>query len=197
VRRIASLRSLRHLDLGRASASAGALRALGALVRLESVSLAETAADDGVLAALAPLQALSTLDLDHTRVTAAGLAHLGRLPKLDALSLCGTPVSGPDLAHLGALRTLRRLDLELTGATDAVLVSLARLPRLAWLSLRDTPVQLAGGRLQLPALRHLDLGGTDLGPGARQALAGLASGCALRLDGTVLQGARAQDLVGR
>ena len=70
-----------------------------------------TAADDSVLALLAPMQNLGELDLRRTKVTGAGLVHLSKLVNLWFLELEGLPIGDEHVKHLARLTNLSQLGL--------------------------------------------------------------------------------------
>ena len=73
---IASLKTLRELDLAGTNVTDADLRLLTGLTRLEALDLMGTGIADAGLEAVTELRALKTVSLARTRVTANGLADL-------------------------------------------------------------------------------------------------------------------------
>ncbi|MGE0710733.1 MAG: leucine-rich repeat domain-containing protein [Planctomycetota bacterium] len=181
---LARLPWLRSLELR--PRRADDLSGVGALVRLESLTLDAKALNRGQrvedLSELAALQDLSRLDVHGSAV--ADLSPLAELGRLQRVFLAKTRVS--DLAPLGkALGGLRELTLGETKLHD--LTPLAAAGELEALDLRGTKVTDLGPLSGLRALRQLCLSGTrvaDLGP-----LRGL-----LHLERLDLEGSKVRDL---
>jgi Leucine-rich repeat (LRR) protein len=81
------------------------------------------------------------------------------------LQMANPDVTDATLALVAGLRNLRELDLSHSQVTDAGLARLAGLPRLERLRLADTRITDAGLQAHLaphPALKKLDLRGTQV-----------------------------------
>jgi Leucine-rich repeat (LRR) protein len=157
-------------------ARAEALRQVGRLPKLRTLSIDSSSVSDEGLAHLKGLTNLSVLTLyrdpfvysrlDHLppAVSEQGLTHLGPLTSLSVLVLNGIPLTDAGLVHLSGLRKLRRLDLWYTQITGSGFVYLAGLTGLTRLDLGGTPVTDAAlAQLEeLPNLLELDLAYTGV-----------------------------------
>ena len=88
---LATIRTLRHLDLSRSRFTSSGGGSLGNTI--EWLSLARTGTNDDDLRGLDTLTELRYLDLTGCHVTDAGLKHLRSLPKLEVVLLFGTQVT--------------------------------------------------------------------------------------------------------
>lgn len=157
---LAGLERLRRLDLTGCPVTGADLARLD-LERLEVLRLrACERIDDAALEAIAGAEALVRLELTKSRITDAGLAHLAGLARLEVLSVSIHPgASDAGLARLvAALPRLRALGAGSTGFGDRALAAVSGRESLTALAIPDTRVTDAGlSRLELPALRRLDL----------------------------------------
>jgi Leucine-rich repeat (LRR) protein len=101
-------------------------RPIGAMDRLEKLSLFATPANDAWLFHFKSLTRLRLLRLGETGITDIGLAHLRGLTQLQELDLMDTRVTDAGLIHLQALVNLARLHLYGTNVTDAGIQRLRR-----------------------------------------------------------------------
>lgn len=136
VRGLASLSSLRHLDLSLCPHATGVtLDSLGHL-GIEGLALQHTAVSDAGLAAISTLATLKDLDLgDCVQVSAAGFETLIAL-RLERVRLAGTAIT--DLAPLEGCPRLEALDV--SGSRVHDVRSLESLPTLRRLSLSHLPL---------------------------------------------------------
>jgi hypothetical protein len=149
--RLASLATLRRLDICGPGTTVGAWAHLGKFRSLEELHFAKTGLADGDLIHVSSISSLRDLDLSDTQITDTGLACLGRLDSLRSLDLSRTQITDAGLPCLGRLDSLRRLDLIDTQITDAGLTCLTRLDSLRYWDLSDTRITDVG----LPCLGHL------------------------------------------
>ena len=93
-RQLAKMKRLRRLNLSRSLLTSGGLRHLDALVHLEELNLAHSAAiDDSVGEALAGLPALRALDVSDTKFGDRSLGALNEHPSLTKLIVTDTLVT--------------------------------------------------------------------------------------------------------
>lgn len=146
------------LDLRGLPVTADLLRGLGPLPALETLVLAETAADDDAISAVASYSGLHALDISGTCVTDAGLAALQALP-LRSLIVNRTAVTNEAAATLAAMKGLQVLRLGDTRMDDEGVRLLGALVALCDVELpaRTTDEGVAALR-NLPALATLWLG---------------------------------------
>jgi hypothetical protein len=152
---LTALRELRLLGCTRLT-DAGLARVAG-LKSLRVLDLGRTRVSDEGLKHLKGLTALEELDLSDTRVRGPGLVHLKGLTALRRLDLAGTDLSGGGLEHLAGLTRLEDVNLYFSNAGDAGLAHLKGLPRLRELNVRGTQVSQAAIFELRTALPRLDL----------------------------------------
>lgn len=187
------LPELRSLNLlWTSGCSDEALRSLGSMRHLKSLTLSSTGAGDVALEYIEPLRELQWLDLDDTRVTDAGLKHLKGMTQLQRLSLRNLDISDEGMAQLQGLTGL--MDLNVSNVTpkegtrritDAGLVYLKGMTRLDSLRLENQRITDAGvGALTgLTRLRILDLSHNPISDAGIKALQSLPNLVALDIRG--------------
>lgn len=141
---LASMPSLRELDLTAVAVPDEQVAHLTHLERLEFLSLAETPVSDAALEHLASLTRLRRLELEGAPVAGPGLAALRRLRRLEVLGLARTQVDDGAMEHVAALPALRDLSLYMTRVTDAGLEKLHACRTLRRLELYSTGVTETG-----------------------------------------------------
>lgn len=109
----------------------------------------------GDIAPLATLTGLIELHLEHTRVH--DLSPLARLHGLRTLTVIDAP-----LWDLSGLSGLALISLSLNDTRVADLASLAAIPSLEQLHLNGSPVRDLTVIMSLPALRHVNVAGTNI-----------------------------------
>jgi hypothetical protein len=136
VKHLPALRHVTALDASRTSIGDDAMRAIGGMSGLFSLTLNETKLTDEGAKHLVGLSNLQALHLAQTEITNGGLNSLGKLVGLHILDLSATKVTGDfgPLAQLGKLEWLLLRELTLK---DDALVELAPLQTLTHLSLED------------------------------------------------------------
>lgn len=116
-------------------------------------------------AVIGSMNGLETLTLAHTRIDSGVLEHVAALPHLRRLLLHRAALNPGDLAYLRKARSLRELDLSGVPAGADVLSHLGHISLLERLEVRRNP-SFSGAALThwrgLPALRHLDLSQSSL-----------------------------------
>ncbi len=133
------------------------LRPIGAMSKLESLSLMGTRVSDAGMAPVAKLTNLRELDLLSTRVGEQGVAQLKGLTKLRRLNLDvarGSKVGDDGLRHLAGKTDLEDLALFGCPVTDASIPTLSVFAKLKKLDIRDTRITKEGAarlRKSLPA----------------------------------------------
>jgi hypothetical protein len=132
VRKVASLKGLRHLALSSPGVTDAALRGLSGLKRLEELSLS-----------------------GESKLTDAVLEEVRGLPKLRSLELAGM-VEGKGLKGLAGLTELRELTLR-GRVTDAGLREMATLKQLHRLSIFSSEITAAGIRELAPMIELREL----------------------------------------
>jgi len=195
---VGSLKKLNSLVLSRSRVTDEDMKAVGELVDLVSLDLADTTVGDGGLPNLATLKKLRTLDLSRTRVTGTGLKGLAGLDALAALTLDKAPLTDAGLATLPKLPGLVSLDASNTAIAGAGLKGLAGCPKLGVLKLDSTAVNDAGAAnlSACAALGSLNLNRTKVTDAGMKALAGLTSLYDLDLGGTAIGNAGLRELTG-
>lgn len=133
LRHVASLTSLRHLDLSGSLRAFGpgseGLRPLRRLGRLVTLDLADNGLQDRELTPLGHLRHLHWLRLRGNPVTGRSLGRLARLPRLVWLDLDGTRLSNRGLSRLAGLRSLRYVRVADTRVSLRGLVAFRRARR--------------------------------------------------------------------
>jgi uncharacterized protein (TIGR02996 family) len=183
------LKNLRYLGLNWCGIDDDGLRALAGarhLDRLETLDLTGNRLGDAGLMALVEadnLPSLTALVLQSTGISAAGLARLARSPlagRLRRLDLSNTHLEGDAVRALAAGPLSQLKDLRLGGnrlgeegvraLAEGPFQDLVRL-ELPWCVLGDSGVRDLLRTHGFPHLTFLDLAGTHLGIGGREALA--------------------------
>ncbi len=136
VERIASLKSVKRLDLSLTYVSDAGAEKLKALDQLEELNL--TAAEfitDAAMAFLRGNRRLTRLNLRGTDVTDTSLAYIGELSALKSLDISFTQISDVGLEHLASLAQLEELNLggnKISGVSLHVLKLLPKLRKLSF-----------------------------------------------------------------
>jgi internalin A len=100
IAKLASLKRLRQLDLSGSSITSAGLKSLGALPKLDRLSLWNAKGlDESAGAVLPTLRSLTVLDLSDTAVSDSTMRHLAALPRLHMLYLTDTHVTEAGLAE--------------------------------------------------------------------------------------------------
>lgn len=161
--KLAELTRLEALYLS-ASAMDGPFTALGALVRLRVLHVADLELGDEAAAMLSSLTRLEELELSGTRITNRTLNALASLPRLRSLGLDRLPLADGDMPALRSLGMLDTLTLRGVHVTDAGIGALSQATRLAHLSIEDTnATDAACGLLASSStLVAIDISGTDV-----------------------------------
>ena len=124
-----------------------ALSELGAQLQLNEqriigITLIGEEVDDEAMKLLGSLERLQTLTLKETKVTGAGLKHLQQLPFLGALSIHDSPISDRDIDELAALKSVVNYDLRGTKISG---MGKQRLDRKLKMAGREASVRLHFG----------------------------------------------------
>lgn len=104
MKKVATLYTVRRVNLGSTNISPIGLRELSQLPHLEAITLGDSAVDDDALAILARFPALQKLDLRNAPITDAGLWHLARMSTLQEVHLYKTNVTRRGLVDLRSAR---------------------------------------------------------------------------------------------
>jgi hypothetical protein len=136
VERIATVKTLKRLDLSLTYVTDRGVERLKALDRLEDLNLfAAEFITDAAVAFLRGHRQLKTLNLRGTDVTDTSLAYAAELPQLIALDISFTQISDVGLEHLASLAQLEELKLggnKISGVGLHVLKLLPELRRLSF-----------------------------------------------------------------
>lgn len=116
----ASLRETLECTLTNTYVTAGGLKSLARLPRLESLDLSQTDVTDETMPLVASFARLRELSLARTAVSSRGLAALSKLTQLEQLSLYETRVTDVALTSLDHFPNLRSLDLRGTAVEGGV-----------------------------------------------------------------------------
>ncbi len=141
---------------------------LAELKSLRKLSVGKTTITDEGLRHVERIKTLESLDLYQTRITGAGLSRLSELKKLKSLVIAGVGLVDADLVHLARFKDLRELNIRDADITDAGILTLAQLKGLERLDLSLNAITDGGvmalekfPRLQTLALTRVLM--TDLG----------------------------------
>jgi internalin A len=135
VERIASIKTLKRLDLSLTYVSDRGAERLKALDQLEELNLfAAEFITDAAMAFLRGNRRLTTLNLRGTDVTDTSLAYVSELIGLKSLDISFTQISDVGLEHLSSLSELEELNLGGNKISGAGLHVLKLLPKLRKLS---------------------------------------------------------------
>jgi internalin A len=184
---LASIPTLRRLDLSETRISDHGLRQLKGAPAIEDLNLryAELITDEGI-SALKGWKHLKRLDLEGTKITDSALQHLSTLNSLEALNVGSVLVTDAGLESLTALTNLKELTLGGDKLTDAGLQALRQLPRLTFLDLGGVQREDSGlwsvsytqsgveAIATLKDLRQLRLNGTLISARGLDAIKGLS-----------------------
>ncbi len=140
LRYVATLTSLRRLDLRKTLITDKGLMEVGRLVNLEELYLNEARVTDEGLAAIRNLKKLKRLYLMRTEVSDKGLATLSQLKELHTLLVGYTNITGKGLRSIADLKKLRKLGLEFTPITTMGMKELGRLTQLDSVDLSHTQI---------------------------------------------------------
>jgi internalin A len=135
IERIASIRTLKRLDLSLTYVSDRGAERLKALDQLEELNLfAAEFITDAAMAFLRGNRRLTTLNLRGTDITDTSLAYVSELTGLKSLDISFTQISDVGLEHLSSLSELEELNLGGNKISGAGLHVLKLLPKLRKLS---------------------------------------------------------------
>lgn len=133
-----------------------AMRHIGQLRRIESLSLADVPVTEAGLAHLERLTKLRRFILrGSVSLSDNGLAHMAHLTSLNRLAIDCPRISEAGLTRIGGLTELRSLYIKSPSVSDAVLPRLKGLTQLESLTLEDARVTDAGLE-HLKGLRQLN-----------------------------------------
>lgn len=124
------------------SISNNALRYIGKMEKLKTLSLAFTRVDDKGMKYIKGLS-LKELDLTETKVTDEGLLEVAKIGTLTHLNLAGCNVTDRGIVLLRSLQELSELNLSATKITDSSINELAESSNLKRLSLANTNVTVS------------------------------------------------------
>ena len=146
-------------------------RELGALRRLEALTVSDSWITDSALAAIEQCKDLRAIDISSNReVTDSGVSRLARLTNLRELNLAFTGVTDNGVAALAGLSELHSLDLGGTCITAGGLRHVRRMQelrvlRLPWTSAMQSVTYLETLRhLEVLDLSHSGVAATGLSP---------------------------------
>lgn len=150
---------------------------LASITSLRKLDVGYTLLSDSALALLKPLANLETLSLSNSQVEGPGVAGLIGLTKLRELNMASTPLKNEGLVDIAKLTGLERLSLQYTDISDKGMPSLASLTNLKVLNLagddiRDAGLKTLGG---LSQIEDLDLSFCRFSENGLKALGGLAN----------------------
>jgi hypothetical protein len=135
IEQIASVKTLKRLDLSLTYVSDRGVERLKALDQLEDLNLsAAEFITDAAIAFLRGHRQLKTLNLRGTDVTDTSLSYVAELPGLRSLDIAFTQVSDVGLEHLASLAQLEELNLGGNKISGVGLHVLKLLPKLRTLS---------------------------------------------------------------
>lgn len=146
------------------SISNNALRYIGKMERLKTLSLAFTRVDNKGMKYIRGLTTLKDLDLTETKVTDEGLVEVAKIGNLHNLNLAGCNITDEGVVVLKALQQLSELNLSATKITDSSINELSSFSNLRRLSLANTKLteNCLGALSKLP-LSRLNLDSTAIG----------------------------------
>jgi internalin A len=135
VEQVASMKTVKTLDLSLTYVSDRGIERLKALDHLEALNLSSAEfITDAAIAFLRGHRQLKTLNLRGTDVTDTSLAYVAELPQLTSLDIAFTQITDVGLEHLASLAQLEELDLGGNKISGAGLHVLKLLPKLRKLS---------------------------------------------------------------
>jgi hypothetical protein len=135
VERIATIKTLKRLDLSLTYVSDRGVERLKALDELEDLNLSSAEfITDAAVAFLRGHRQLKTLNLRGTDVTDTSLTYIAELPQLKSLDIAFTQITDVGLEHLASLAQLEELDLGGNKISGVGLHVLKLLPKLRKLS---------------------------------------------------------------
>jgi len=138
--RLASLVSLRELDISRTKISDTAMRSIGRLDNLETLYLSGNPITDEGIAQLRSLRRLRTLSLDLTNISDTAIENLSGHLMLERLNLAHTSVTDDCLSSLRSLGRLTQLKLTDTRVTRSAVDKLGAFKNLEHLDVRQTAI---------------------------------------------------------
>lgn len=145
VERVATLKTLKRLDLSLTYLSDRGAERLKALDHLEELNLfAAEFITDAALAFLRNNKRLTRLNLRGTDVTDTSLAYIAELPQLRSLDISFTQITDVGLEHLASLSQLEELNLGGNKISGVGLHVLKLLPKLRTLSFAGIQRRNAG-----------------------------------------------------
>lgn len=128
--RLATVTSLKKLDLANCAIQGDGLESLGKLSGLRELNLTLTPISDNALKHLGHLAELRVLGLASTQCTGTGFAHLKGLQKLESVNFHFTPLNDAGLAEIAQVPISDRLWFAHTRFTDAGAAHLASQKKL-------------------------------------------------------------------
>ncbi len=144
LRPVGGLEQIETLSLGRTRITSETLKLIANQRRLRYLDVADTLIDDSGIKYLEKLTELRTLFLSGTQVTSAGLRSVGALQNLLTVTLNNTSIDDTGLMHLARLQQLKVLRLDRTRVTNEGMAAVAMLRGLADLNLEHTAVNETG-----------------------------------------------------
>ena len=128
--RLATVKSLKKLDLANCAITSAGLAHLSGLTELEDLNLTLTAVSDAGLAHLGGLTKLRSIGLASTQCTGSGFTHLKALRNLESVNFHFTPLNDEGLRAISQVGVSGRLWFAHTHFTDAGAANLAALKQL-------------------------------------------------------------------
>ena len=162
---IASIRSLRFLELGGTKCDATGLSKLRNLTNLKSLALNNNRfIDDKAAEVVSSMDGLEELNMTRTKVTGKGIAYLDRLEKLSKLSLGNLHLQDKDISSLKNFSNLTALYLGHNRIRSKGMKSLIPLKKLIRLTMDYNPIDdtAIDTILQMQSLQHLSLSSTKV-----------------------------------
>lgn len=141
---LTQMRDLRSLDLAVSRFPAEFLSQLDALSKLRRIDLSRTEAASDLKMEAKWLSRIESLHLRDANLTGEELKGMSkRVPALRILDVSGNPLSSDAVRPLAECATLEELSLARTGVSAEALSALAQLPALRRLDLRGTDIREA------------------------------------------------------
>lgn len=154
------LTGLQRLDLEGADISDEALKDIGTLKQLKSLSISKTLINGSGFKYLTGLIELAELQAGFINLKESNLASLLKLKRLRSLKLAATQITEESTKYVGKIQSLEHLKLSSNNRiNDRAIANLVGLSNLALLNLRDTGVTIASveSLIKMKNLRTLEL----------------------------------------